>query len=49
MEHRAGDGHHPRGDGRLGRPVDQRAIAAIDAGKFLDEIIPLKIEMPMVR
>ena len=21
LEHRAGDGHHPRGDGRLGRPV----------------------------
>ena len=24
----------------------QRAIAAIDAGKFLDEIVPLKVEMP---
>jgi acetyl-CoA acyltransferase len=24
----------------------QRAIAAIDAGKFLDEIIPLKVELP---
>ncbi len=24
----------------------QRAIAAIDAGKFADEIIPLKVEMP---
>jgi acetyl-CoA acyltransferase len=24
----------------------QRAIAAMDAGKFLDEIVPLKIEQP---
>lgn len=24
----------------------QRAIAAIDAGKFLDEIVPLKVQMP---
>ncbi len=27
----------------------QRAVGAIDAGKFVDEIIPLKVEMPDAR
>ena len=44
VEHRAEGRHHPRGNGRVGGPVASARVAAIDDGKFLDEIIPMKVQ-----
>ena len=35
----------PRGAGRLRAASHQRAVAAIDAGRFADEIVPLTVQL----
>ena len=43
LEHGQDRRHQPGGDGRLGLGSHERAIAAIDEGRFAKEIVPIKV------